>query len=106
MTSRLETVEMSRVITEATFENLEDLWAVDAGRMSATQARAITVNDALAGTGATLVSLPTHMIQQLGLAKTGTKRVANCTDQVEVSMYDPVRLTIQGRSCTTVCRSR
>lgn len=77
---------MGRVITEATIENLEDLWAVKRGLLGADQARRIVVPDALVDTGATLISLPTRLIQQLGLSETG--------------VFEAVRLTIQGRTCT------
>jgi predicted aspartyl protease len=96
----METDTMGRVLTEATIENLEDLWAVKQGILTAAQARRITVPDALVDTGATLLSLPTHTIQQLGLEKTGAKRVTSSTGGGVADMYSAVRLTIQGRSCT------
>ncbi len=96
----METDTMGRVLTEATIENMQDLWAVKQGILTATQARRITVPDALVDTGATLLSLPTHTIQQLGLEKSGVKRVTSSTGGGEADMYSAVRLTIQGRSCT------
>ena len=91
----METETMGRVLTEATIENLEDLWAVKRGLLAAEQVRCITVADALVDTGATLLSLPTRLIQQLGLSKTSTKHVRS-----SIGVYDAVRLTIQGRTCT------
>lgn len=91
---------MGRVLTEATIENIEDLWAVKRGYLPLDQARRITVPDALVDTGATLISLPTRLIRQLGLSQTGTKRVTSSAGPTEAAMYDAVRLTIQGRSCT------
>jgi predicted aspartyl protease len=96
----METTTMGRVLTEATIENLEDLWAVKRGLLTPEQARRIIVPDALVDTGATLVSLPTRLIQRLGLAKTGSKRVTSSIGLAESAMYEAVRLTIQGRSCT------
>lgn len=90
---------MGRVTTEATFENLEDLWAVKQGLKTADQARAVIVTDALVDTGATLLSLPASLIKQLGLTQFTTKRVRSSTGPVEVPMYEAVRLTIMGRSC-------
>jgi len=92
--------DMGRVLTEATIENLEDLWAVKRGLLSSEQVRCATVTDALVDTGATLLSLPTRLIQQLGLEKTASKRVTSSTGISEAAVYQPVRLTIQGRSCT------
>ena len=91
---------MGRVLTEATIENLEDLWAVKRGLLPPEQVRRITVADALVDTGATLLSVPTRLIQQLGLSKTSSKRVISSLGVPEAAVYDAVRLTIQGRTCT------
>ena len=56
--------------------------------------------DALVDTRVTLLSLPTRLIQQLGLSKTSSKRGMSSTSPGEASIYDAVRLTIQGRTCT------
>ncbi len=96
----METATMGRVQTEATIENLEDLWAAGRGLMPAEQARKLVISDALVDTGATLLSMPTHLIQQLGLKKTGEKRVTSSSGTAQAGMYEAVRLTIQGRSCT------
>lgn len=96
----LESESMGRVLTEATIQNLKDLWAVERGLLPPDQARQITIADALVDTGATLLSLPTRLIKQLGLAKTGTKRVTSSIGGGEADMYEAVRLTIQGRTCT------
>jgi clan AA aspartic protease len=96
----METMTIGRVLTEATIQNLEDLWAVKRGLIPPDQVRRITVTDALVDTGATLLSLPTRLIQQLGLSETGKKRVTSSSGMAEASMYEAVRLTIQGRQCT------
>ena len=57
---------MGSVLTEATIQNLEDLWSVQKGQLPPDQARQITVADALVDTGATSLGLPTRLIQQLG----------------------------------------
>jgi predicted aspartyl protease len=95
-----ETNEMGRVLTPATVENMEDLWAAKRGQLQPTEVRKLDIQDALVDTGATLLSLPTRMIQQLGLGKVYSKRVTSSTGLAEADVYEPVRLTIQGRSCT------
>jgi predicted aspartyl protease len=70
------------------------------GLITADQVRQIAISDALVDTGATLLSLPTKLIQTLGLSKTGAKRVTSSVGNAEANMYEAVRLTIQGRSCT------
>jgi predicted aspartyl protease len=96
----METETMGRVLTEATIESLEDLWAAKRGLIPAEQVRRVTVPDALVDTGATLVSLPTRLIRQLGLEERYKKRVRSSVGVSEAAVYDAVRLTIQGRDCT------
>ena len=96
----MEPDPMGRVTTEATLENVRDLWAVETGQLPSGQARKAVVPDALVDTGATLLSLPTSLIQQLGLKKSGTRRVITSAGPGEAAIYDAVRLTIQGRTCT------
>jgi predicted aspartyl protease len=96
----METETMGRVMTEARLENLKDLWDVERGMKPADQARSLDVKDALVDTGATLLSVPTRLIKQLGLSKTGSKRITSSVGTAEAAMYEAVRLTIQGRSCT------
>lgn len=91
---------MGQVLTEATIENLKDLWDAERGRMPAAEVRRLCVANALADCGATLLSLPTGLIQQLGLGKTGRKRVTSSVGHAEADVYEAVRLTIQGRTCT------
>jgi predicted aspartyl protease len=96
----MESNDLGRVLTEARIENLKDLWAVEQGLRPADQARAVTIPDALVDTGATLLSLPTSLIRQLGLSRVSSKQVRSSIGLAEASIYEAVRLTIQGRSCT------
>jgi hypothetical protein len=75
----METDTMRPVLTEATIENAENLWAAKRGIISESQVRRLALTDALVDTGTTLLSLPTHMIQQLGLEKSGSRRVTSST---------------------------
>src|SRR5262245_41589380 len=92
--------DMVRVTTEATIESLKDLWESQSGRIAADKVRRIVNPDALVDPGATLLSVPTKLIKQLGLTQVGTKRVISSSGTVEAGMYEAVRLTIKGRSCT------
>jgi clan AA aspartic protease len=91
---------MGRVLTEAMIENLEDLWNERRGTLCADQVHRLTVLDALVDTGATMLSIPKHLIEQLGLKEQYRKRVRSSIGVCEVAVYDAVRLTIQGRTCT------
>jgi predicted aspartyl protease len=93
--------EMGRVTTAATIENMKDLWEVESGLRAVDQARRIAVPDALVDMGATILSLPTALIRQLGLRKLTSKRVTSSHgDTAEAALYEAVRLTIQDRTCT------
>jgi predicted aspartyl protease len=92
---------MGRVLTEVTIENLKDLWDAERGLRPPEQVRRITIPDALVDTGATLLSLPTHLIQQLGLTLLYRRHVRSSAGPVETTAYEAVRLTIQGRYCNT-----
>lgn len=96
----METEEMGRVLTEARLENLSDLYDVEKQQLEDAEVRRVILDDALVDTGATLLSLPRQLIQQLGLKKTGSKRVTSSTGGGEADMYSAVRLTIMDRSCT------
>jgi predicted aspartyl protease len=94
--------DMGRVVTEVTIENLGDLLTAERGLLPPEQVRRVTLTDAMVDTGATLLSMPTRLIRQLGLTKQYTKRVTDGRGGVgEVDAYGPVRLTIQGRTCPT-----
>jgi predicted aspartyl protease len=95
----METTTMGRVLAEATIENLQDLWAAGQGLIPPDQVRRITVTDALADTGATMLSMPTRLIRQLGLTKTGRRRVNSSLGLGEADVYGTVKLTIQERDC-------
>ena len=64
------------------------------------QVRRVVVSDALVDTGATLLSLPTRVIQELGLQPVSTKRITSSSGVGEGALSDTMRLTVQGRSCT------
>ena len=96
----METETMGRVLTEATIESLRDLWEAERGTRGREDVRRITVADALVDTGATMLSIPRHLIDRLGLKEQDRKRVRSSVGVSEVGVYDAVRLTIQGRTCT------
>jgi predicted aspartyl protease len=91
---------MGRVTTEATVENLEDIWGVRRGRLTMEQVRTVVIPDALVDTGAIALSLPTRLIQELGLSPVGPKDTVTANGLSSTMQYEAVRLTIQNRSCT------
>ena len=96
----MESATMGRVLTEATIENLQDLWDAKRGMMPPEQVRRINVKDALVDMGATTLALPTRLIQQLGLSKCYEKPGRSSKGSGPVSVFDAVHLTIMGRTCS------
>jgi len=90
---------MGRVLVEAMLESLKDLWALEQGLIKPDQVRRIIVPDALVDTGATMLSLPTCMIRQLGLSKSWTRQVTTSKGTSNADVYSSVKLTIKGREC-------
>ena len=88
---------MGRVTTPALIENLEDLWMADRGLQTAESVRRVQVEDALVDTGAMILSLPTYVIQQLGLKSTGQKRTMTAGGPRLASVFQAVRLHVQDR---------
>ncbi len=88
-----------QVRTEATIENLQDLWDVKQGVLAPHQVGRVIVSDAVVDTDTTMLCLPTRMIRQLGL-QPGQLRHIRSSGTAEGRVYGVVRLTIQGRDCT------
>lgn len=91
---------MGKVRVEVRVQNLNDLEKFRAGELPADQVRQVVVPDALVDSGATMFSLPTALIQRLGLQKRRDRRIRSATGVGTLSVYSPVELTIQGRDCT------
>jgi predicted aspartyl protease len=90
---------MGRVTVTAMIENSGDLYMVEKGALAADQVRRIEVNDALADTGATNLSMPKRLIQQLGLLPFRSRFARTSAGTATFQVYGGVRLTVQGRDC-------
>ena len=95
----METATMGRVIVTAKIENVGDLISVRQGKMTADQVRRVEVTDALVDTGATNLSMPKRLIEQLGLIPFQTRTVRTASGVAELKVYAGVRLEVQGREC-------
>jgi len=91
---------MGRVVVTAKIENLSDLFKVTEGTLAPGAVRTVEVADALVDTGATLLCMPLHLIEQLGLTPTRKRRVRTASGQRDANIYEAVRLNVQGRVCT------
>ena len=95
----METKTVGKVIVSAKIENLTDLMAVETGARQPVDVRWLEVSDALVDTGATMLSLPKRMIEQLGLKLVRTRRARTAAGMTDFGVYSLVQLTIQGRDC-------
>jgi predicted aspartyl protease len=94
------TTTMGKTLVPAKIENLKDLYAVTTGTLKPEEVRSLETPDALVDTGATMLSLPTRMVDQLGLRRLRTRPVRISAGYVQAHVCDAVRLTVQGRECT------
>jgi predicted aspartyl protease len=90
---------MGRVLVKAKIESLADLYEAQKGARQLTDVRSIEIDDALIDTGATMLSLPSRYVQQLGLVQTRTRRARTPAGVKDFGIYSSVRLTVQGRDC-------
>jgi len=90
---------MGRVAVAAKIENYSDLDQNERGGLEPDRVRFIEVPDALVDTGATMLSLPLPLIEQLGLKRRRTRKIRSAIGVAEMGVFDAVRLTIQGRDC-------
>lgn len=95
----MEFALMGKVVVAATVENLSDLHHFETGTIGAERIRRVEVSDALVDTGATMLSMPKRLIEQLGLRQLRTRRTLTTASSGEVRVYGAVRLTVQGRDC-------
>jgi predicted aspartyl protease len=90
---------MGRVTVAAKIENSGDLYMVEKGVLPADQVHRVEVSDALVDTGATALSMPKSLIDQLGLIPFRTRPAGTSAGLIEFKVYGGVRLTVQGRDC-------
>ena len=95
----MEIETRGKVTVRARIENLEDLYEAAKGALPVQKARAVEVDDALVDTGATMLSLPRRLIEQLGLRRHRTRTARTASGTFSFGIYDPVRLTVQERDC-------
>jgi predicted aspartyl protease len=95
----METKTMGIVLVTALIENYDDVKSAEKGLISSADVRRIQVDDARVDTGATYVSMPLRLINQLGLKRLKTVQARTTAGPVTFGIFEPVKLTIQGRDC-------
>lgn len=87
-----------RHTTEIKLANLADLIRVQDGMIAPEEVRRVTVEDALVDTGASRLSLPKPIIEQLGLSPVGRLPSRTANGKVVRTVYSGVEFTIMERS--------
>jgi len=93
----MEISTMGKVTVAARIENLRDVLLAREGALAEDQIRAVEVSDALVDTGATYLSMPRRLIEQLGLTRFRTRTARTTAGPVEFDMHGAVQLTVEGR---------
>ena len=97
----MENEIMGRVLTEATIYNLGDLIEVERGKLTPSNVRQVVVNDALVDTGATTLSMPRSLLEQIGLTKQYEKRAMTAAGERIMNVFGTAKVVIMGRDCVT-----
>jgi predicted aspartyl protease len=90
---------MGIVLVTALIENYYDVKSAEEGLISDVKVRRLEVPDARVDTGATYVSMPMRLINQLGLKRIKTVQAKTTAGPVSFGIFEQVKLTIQGRDC-------
>jgi clan AA aspartic protease len=96
----METATMGRVLVTAKIDNVGDLYQVHQGNMASDQVRRVEVTDALVDTGASTLSMPKHLITQLGLIPLQTRTLRTAAGVATLKLYGGARIIVQDRQCT------
>src|SRR5271165_6516314 len=97
--TEMETSAVGKVIVSAKIENLFDSEKVFEGQIGEEQVRHLEVDNAMVDPGATNLSLPKRLIEQLGLRRLRTGKARTASGMSTFGVYSPVRLTVEGRDC-------
>jgi predicted aspartyl protease len=95
----MEITTMGRVTVEARISNFQDAYQANKGLWPRENVRAVQVSDALVDTGAMLLSMPSRLIQELGLLRQRSRTARTAAGPISFGIYEPVTLTIQERDC-------
>ena len=93
----METQEMGRVLTEATMEDLGDLYEVKRGRLAPEQVRRVTVPDALVDSGRHRTGVADAADSATRPGQVAPEGRTSSTGIFDANIYEAVRLTILGR---------
>jgi predicted aspartyl protease len=90
---------MGVVLVTALIENNDDVKSAEKGQITEAEIRRFEVHDARVDTGATYISMPMRLINQLGLKRIKTVQARTTAGPISFGIFEQVKLTIQGRDC-------
>jgi predicted aspartyl protease len=96
----METATLGKTLVSAKIENAGELYAAHKGLLHEDQVHWIEVTDTLVDTSASHLSMPKSLINQLDLPHVSIGRAETTAGMRTFEIYGPVRLTIQGRTCS------
>lgn len=84
--------------TRIELANFKDLNLAEVGVIDPEEVRRITVENAIVDTGASRLSLPKSLVEQLGLTPVGNRKAQTTNGIVDRLIYSPVQFTVLERS--------
>jgi predicted aspartyl protease len=95
----METATVGKGVVPAIIENQFDYERSCQGILPEDQVRRLEYPEALVDTGATFLSMPKSLIDQLGLRLIERRQARTTAGTVSFGVYSPARLTVGGRTC-------
>lgn len=99
----LQGKQMGQVITTLTVTNRIDQVLHQRGFIPSEEVRAMTLDNVVVDTGATMLCLPAHVISQLGLIQQGETNVETSAGVKKARIFRDVDLSVEGRQGTFDC---
>ncbi|BCL34939.1 retroviral-like aspartic protease family protein [Nostoc sp. MS1] len=99
----IQTKQMRQVIVTITLTNRIDQLLAQRGFIPVEEVRSCILNDVLVDTGATLLCLPSSIINQLGLTPGGEAKVETAAGVQQGRIFRDVELSIEERRGTFDC---
>ena len=102
-TPKLEKNQMGQVNVSVTLTNNIDQILAERGFIPEADVRQIVIDNVLVDTGATLLCLPTKLIEQLGLPMHSETMVKTAAGEKQARIFKGADLSVAGRSSTFDC---
>ncbi len=95
--------QMGQVTATITVTNHIDQILAERGFILESEVRVVTLDNVFVDTGATLLSLPTAVVEKLGLPVSGSTEVKTANGLVPARVFREANLEINGRRSTFDC---